>query len=308
MAPSASPALVRAANAHLAVTQGLVLARYGTVFIRADRQRQRWDSRWESALESVWPKPEWPNDLDALIAAGEEEWRSVKKGPFWDAVRRAIRQIFGYRRDFGRRQMDVYLSLAADTAEDAGQHSLDAMGLNQTFRWTGARDMPRDMFRVRGSRIIQQAYGEHIDRLRQIILQATDPANPQTQADIRRQIQEEWSQLTASQVRRIARTESAAVWETTNYNTARANEITRFDWHVAHGPSIGPPTSLPVCTRCLERAINGPYDAPDVPMPPEHPNCRCTLIPALADDWLPPAETWSGGPNPPLPLVEAPAP
>jgi hypothetical protein len=165
--------------------------------------------------------------------------------------------------------------------------------------------MPDRMFAVRGSKILQHAHGSHLRRLAEIIADATDPARPKTQSQIRKQIREEWPRATASQVARIARTESANVWENTNYNVARANGVQEFDWIVAHGPSIGPPKSYPVCPLCIERATSGPYLAsdPNWSIPPRHPNCRCTMVPKLEGDWLPPATTWSGGPNPPLPLV-----
>lgn len=303
--PTAS--LIRTAHLHQVTQRALALQKYGTVFDRADRTRDRWEERWVRTLYRTWPKPEFGGQLDLIVAAGIEENSRVEKGPYWDAVRRALRTIFGRSRGFTQRSMDGYMDLARDTSEDAGQHSLDVLGLNETFRWTTVRDMPRDLFAVRGSKVIQQAYGNHLDKLRDIVIAATDPANPQSQDRIRRQIQDEWGQLTRGQVARIARTESAAVWETMNFNTARANEVDKFDWLVARGPSIGPPTSLPVCERCLKMALDGPY-GPEVELPPKHPHCRCTVVPAFEDDWLPPATTWSGGPNPPLPLVEAPVP
>lgn len=305
-ATATSPELIHTAHLHQVTQRARAIQRFGMVFDRADRTRDRWEERWARRLAQTWPKPEYGGDLDIILAAGESYHTQVEKGPYWDAIRRALRNLFGRQR-FEQRAKDGYMELAIETSEDAGQHTLDTLGLNATFRWTSPRDMPRDMFGVRGSKIIQDAYGNHIDKLREIIIEATDPANPQSQTRIRRRIQDEWDQLTRKQVERIARTESAAVWETMNYNTARANEVTSFDWLIARGPSIGPPRSLPVCKRCLAMGINGPY-GPGVELPPKHPHCRCTVIPALEDDWLPPATTWSGGPNPPLPLVPAPLP
>lgn len=258
-------------------------------------------------LAERWPRPEYGGDLDLIVAAAAEEHAALEKSVL-GAIRRALESIFGRGRGFTARAMNGYTELALETSEDAGQHTLDALGLNSTFRWTNPREIARDQFAVRGSKVIQNAYGFHLDKLQEIILAATDPANPQSQDRIRREIQDEWDQLTRQQVERIARTESAAVWETTNYNTARANDVTMFDWLVAKGPSIGPPRSLPVCLRCLSMAANGPYEAGSFDLPPKHPHCRCSAIPALADDWLPPAVTWSGGPNPPLPLIAVPLP
>lgn len=276
---------------------------------RGARTRDRWEDRWASALSTLFPGP---TDVGELAEAGVKDWSYVYKAgrpaPNGAAAGAGVVAQIGGLSAFARGAMPVYLSLSRDTSEDAGQHALDVLGLNRTFRWTSARDMPRDMFQVRGSKIIQHAYGNHVDELRRMIVAATDPERPRTQGQIRREISDRWSQLTASQVARIARTETAAVWETSNLNAQVANDVRWFEILVAHGPSIGPPTSLPVCPECLEAAAGGPYPLQEVPRVPLHPNCRCATIPSLSHDWLPPAETWSGGPQPPLPLVEAPTP
>lgn len=299
--------LIRVANLHVAAARALARRKFGMVFDRADRTRDRWDSRWIRELTPIWPKPEYGADIDALVAAGQEEWSRVEKGPYWDAIRLAARKIFGRVKPFAEGSNDKYLELARDTSEDAGQHVLDTLGLNTTFRWTTQEDLPRNLFAVRGSKVIQVAYGNHLDDLRQIVLDATNPQEPKTQNQIRREITEKWDELSRSQVERISRTESAAVWESMNYNTARANEVQEFDWLVAHGPSIGGAKSLPVCKRCLRMAAGGPYKAGAVELPPKHPHCRCTLIPRLADDWLPPREPWTGD-VPPVDLLPLEAP
>jgi SPP1 gp7 family putative phage head morphogenesis protein len=200
--------------------------------------------------------------------------------------------------------MNTYLSIAHDVSEEAGQSTLDQLGLNRTFRWNSVRDMPRDQFAVRGSKILQHAVGSHGRELARMVLEATDPANPRSSKSLARDIRRRWDILTRSQAERIARTETATIWETTNWNTMRANGIQKVEWTIAHGPNIGPPRSYPVCPLCLREAAGSPYPIEGVSIPPKHPNCRCTLIPVL-DGWLPPAETWSGGPEPPLPLHPA---
>jgi len=291
---------------------------------RAGRTRDRWAPRLRSALEQTWPAPT-EATIDLLAKAGSDEWARHASGATEHAgeavgkavpspsrvldavvagVRHAVQGVVGSLADFRRGAMAVYMSVARDASEDAGQHTLDALGLNRTFRWTGQRDMPRDLFAVRGSRLIQKAYGSHLDELARIVARATDPARPRTQSQIKAEIAERWPALTRRQAERIARTETANVWETANYNTAIANGVNWFDVLIAHGPSIGPPTSQPVCPDCLRVAAGGPYPAQEAPELPVHPNCRCTLVPSVSHDWLPPAEPWAGN-EPALPLRPA---
>lgn len=223
-------------------------------------------------------------------------------------IREKIQSQVGDPADYERGGMNVYLSMARDISEEAGQNGLDALGLNRTFRWTTERDMVGDQFAVRGSKILQHAVGSHGDQLARIIVRATDPANPRPLQQTVKDIREQWGVLTKSEAERIARTETATIWETTHWNTMRNNGVKLVDWTIARGPSIGPPKSLPVCPLCLEESSGNPHPINEVDLPPKHPNCRCHLVPRLPDDWLPPATTWDGGPEPPLPLQDAPVP
>lgn len=310
--------LEKAAAAFSAVQRARILNRHGASYERMLRARDRWDPRWEASLGAVWPRPD-GRIVNDLATAGARAWaaeantdgadvqKAIRPLRVLNAIGSAVRAILASPFEFVNGALAVYMSLATDTSEEAGQHSLDQLGLNETFRWTSVRDMPRDIFSVRGSKIIQHAYGNHIDRLRDIVIDATDPARPKTQAEVRRQISEEWSALNRSQVARIARTEVAAVWNTASVNAYAANEVAWYDWSVATGPSVGPPKSEDVCPTCLRRAAGNPYPLQELPDLPAHPNCRCVIIPSLERDWLPPAEPWHGN-NPPLPLVEAPVP
>jgi hypothetical protein len=252
---------------------------------------RRFDKRCRRRRKSKVRKGELPEELE------KARWTAPAE-VLLQVVNSVLQVQVGSIRDFMRGAMAVYLSLARDEGEDAGQHTLDQLGLNRTFRWTSVRDMPRDPFSVRGSKVIQHAYGSHIDELRKIIIEATDPRQPKTQSEIRAEIRDRWRSLTAKQVARIARTEVAAVWDTTSVNAQLANDVRWFDISVAKGPSIGPPNSEAVCKQCIAAAAGGPYPVQELPRVPLHPNCRCVTIPALSRDWLPPKEPWSGGPYP----------
>jgi hypothetical protein len=201
--------------------------------------------------------------------------------------------------------VQVYLGLAYQTSTEAGQHALKALGLDKTFAWAHPQNMARDIFSVRGSKVIQNMYGNHLEALTKIIIQATDPRNPLTIDQVNAKIAEEWPALTRYQVERIARTETASVWTTTSVNAYRANGISKFESIIAHGPSIGTnPETLEIvsedpCDECTDYAADGPYDIESGDLPPWHPNCRCEAIPVLedanGDPWLPPAEPWTGG-------------
>lgn len=266
------------------------------------RARERWDPRWQRALIAYMSQqlPFAPGDLDDLIAEGEAAWgrgRLRKRKGQPSALR-----VVQFLRDFIdptawlRGAMSVYLGLAIDTSEEAGQFTLDALGIDETFAWASPRDFVRDPFAVHGSKILQGVYGSHIDKLAQVVIDATDPAAPKTIGDVQRHVKNEWSKLTTAHARTIARTEVANVWEHTNFNAMALNGVEQFDWLIASGPSIGPPKSYPVCEHCLLMQVKSPIAKDDIEtLAPLHPNCRCTLVHHLTDDWLPPAEPWTGG-------------
>lgn len=290
------------------IQKAQVQRRHGGSVERGLRARDRWDSRWEAGLAPAFAVLE--PDYAKLTKKALKQHAKLEKGVA-DVVLRGLRAVvrafLPAPTRFTKGALPVYMSLASDMSEDAGQHTLDDLGLNQTFRWTGVRDMPRDMFAVRGSKVIQQAYGTHLDRLTNIVIDATKPGSPKTQAEVQKQIREAWPALTRSQVSTISRTEVASVWETSRINAMAANEVAWYDISIAKGPSIGPPKSEKVCRECLDAASGGPYPLQEVPRLPLHPNCRCTTLPALTKDWLPPAEPWSGN-TPPLETYPAPVP
>lgn len=194
--------------------------------------------------------------------------------------------------------VQIYLGMMMDTGEEAGQMSLDRLGLNKTFAWANKRNMATDLFSVRGSKVLTGMYDEHLKRLTQIIVEATDPTNPRTIQEVTAQIQEEWPKLMRYQAERIARSETAAAWTTTSLNAYAANGVQAFDVSVASGPTIGIETEDP-CDECADLAAQGPYTM-DEDGPPWHPNCRCEAVPVLEGDmyeegyWLPPDEPWAG--------------
>jgi hypothetical protein len=198
-----------------------------------------------------------------------------------------------------------YVGWAAGVSEEAGQWTLDALGLNRTFRWHGVREFRSDMFALRGSKIIQGMYGSHMDALARIIEGATRPGAPTAPATALKQIQDKWSGLTRYQAQRIARTETAAVWTQTHYNTMRANGITHAKVLNATGPLIGV-ESDEVDELCRGFAAKGAQSVDVMDLPPFHPNCRCTIVevlqnPETGEYWTPPSEPFTGQyPMPPL--------
>lgn len=295
---------------HTLVQHARILEKHGTSVARGIRTKTRWEGRSQEAYEELLGRRPTEHDLEDLIAAAQLDWSGMQKIGIKDFVKlfthlnSRLSAVFDAKEQGG---LGVYMSLAHYVSEDAGQATLDNLGLNETWKWTGSRDMVRDLFAVRGSKIIQNSYGTHRAELASMITRATDPAQPKTVAQVRKKILMEWGRITRNDAQRIARTETAAVWETTNYNAQRANGVEEFDWAVAKGPAIGTHTEQ-VCAICLKRAAGGPYKTGAVELPPAHPHCRCTLIPSLEKNWLPPAEIWSGGPFPDLPLVPAPSP
>jgi phage baseplate assembly protein W len=197
----------------------------------------------------------------------------------------------------------VYLQLAIETAAKSGQLSLEQLGLGETFAWAHPRAMAQDMYAVRGSKVIQNLYGYHLDKLTDIIFKATNPTAPLTLREVEAAIHEEWPALTRAKVAQIARTETAAVWTHTQMNAFKANGVQQFRSIVASGPSIGPNATTEIqqsspCPICVDAAASV-YSTLTFDLPPWHPSCRCTAIPVLTledgSPWLPPDEPWTGG-------------
>lgn len=270
-------------------------------WVRSWRQREREQRRWGRFSD---------NDLftplrDALPDAEE----LARRG--FDARGGRVRRLLKEAKPFKREEfadglkaivtdagvagaaVKTYVGTALDTGELAGQFTLDALGINKTFAWANPRNMARAVYEVRGSKIVQNAHGAHLDELTKIIERATDPTTPRTIGQVTKEIRERWDGLTRWQAERIARTETAAVYNTTAMNAMRANGVESFRSIVATGPSIGV-TSGAVCPICVDFAANSPWPADSVPeWPPLHPSCRCVMVPA--EDFLPPAEPWAGG-------------
>jgi hypothetical protein len=235
----------------------------------------------EKADEPHWKPPSY-EEIQNLIAAALAEEAMVEGG------------------------VTTYLGLARLTSEAGGQAALAKMGLGRTFAWAHPQNMARDLFKVRGSKVIQQMYDNHLDQLTKMIIDATDPRHPQALSEVQAQIKAAWPDLRAYQVTRIARTETATIWTDTQLNAYKANGITMCNSILATGPSIpgsadyNPAAAIQTsepCDECSEYAAGGPYPIDEVEIP-LHPNCRCEATPVLEDEngnpWLPPDQPWTG--------------
>ena len=279
----------------------------------AYRARLRQERAWVERLTELSDQLHARLDVEGAIElglAGKSRWRSLlRQGRLspQEAEVRAQLVVHMNEQAWEALSVQAYVSLAMATSAEAGQWSLDRLGLNRTFTWAHPRAMARDLFAVRGSKVIQGMYGNHLDNLAGLIVRATDPLRPLTIDQVRAEIAREWPKLRAYQVERIARTETAAVWQNTALNTYRANGITQVESLLAQGPSIPEPGYVPysggeydvagACPICVEIAAQGFVDIAEAEEPPFHPNCRCELIPYLGsndDPWLPPDEPCAG--------------
>lgn len=180
--------------------------------------------------------------------------------------------------------LERYIEVALRTGEVAGQYTLDQLGLDRTFAWAHPRNMGRALYEVRGSKVIQSMHGTHIDELAKIIGRATDPKRPMTIDQVTKEIRTKWDGLTRYQGERIARTETAAVWQGTSLNAMVANGCPDFDWLTGGNP----------CPECVDAATGAPYTLAYLPdSPPLHPLCECELV--QGSDYLPPDDIWTGG-------------
>lgn len=265
------------------------------------RARDRWFGRWEDWAEASLLDMQSSIDIEAVGSLLSDS--HVEKGLGRIILRRLRALLSGATTDWQTGAVKAYVGMAMDMGEDAGQFALDAIGIDRDFAWAHPRAMAADLFAVRGSKVIQHAHGSHMDLLTAMVVRATRPEAPKSVDELVKEIREAWPGIAKYQARRIARTETAIIWETTNLNTMVANGITKFEWITATGPSIGPPKSEAVCVVCHALAARSPWDVQTLVarggLPPAHPNCRCTLLPVLVRDdgtpWLPPKEPWAGG-------------
>jgi hypothetical protein len=271
----------------------------GPTWQKAWRQKYRWDSRWEAAMLRELLGLRLAVDLPKVIKVADKQWRRAgflrkARTPNPDDVRATI-EAQANTAALQRGAVASYVALSTAEGEDSGQYTLDSLGIGETFAWAGPRDFPANTLAVRGSKVIQGMYGFHLDKLAKMVVEKTNPAQPKTIGQLTREIKAEWPRIARKDAARVARTESAFVWETTNWNAMALNGVQEVEWLIAHGPNIGPPNSYPVCEDCLRMAANSPYTMSDMQtIPPIHPHDRCTLVPRFNPDWLPPAEPWIG--------------
>lgn len=264
------------------------------------RARDRWHPRWQRQVVKDFLAVRSGVSVEFIAETGRAAWsvgrlRKARGVPPADEVAAQLRAEMPPE-DFQKGALAAYLALALDEGEDSGQHTLDSLGLDETFAWAQAREFAGNAMAIRGSKILAKAYDTHVDRLANLVIAKCDPAKPKTVRELTREIQKEWNLLTKKQAERIARTEAAFVWETTNWNAMHLNGVEEVDWLIASGPSVGKSRG-PVCPDCLALAAEGPYPLGDMRViPPAHPYCSCTLVKHYepGEIWLPPAEPFTG--------------
>jgi len=285
---------------------------------RADAQT--WKTSWDEWLahEARW-EDEIRKQFDAIrqqigepnaIQVGQAAWeKALKKSRwrFWKAeqpapdkgdVAQRLSQ-FVNEASWAQGAYSMYVGMAGTTSAASAGYTLQALGIHRTFSWASTEDFPEQLFSVRGSKVIQNVYGSHLDRLAKMVVDKCDPRNPKTIGQLTNEIHSEWDKIEKWQAKRIARTEASAVWNNASYNAMRLNGVTDAKGLIAQGPSVGV-EGEPVCPICQEWAASGPWPLPLEEIPPIHPNCRCTLAPELPDDWLPPDEPWTGNDDVPV--------
>jgi len=267
--------------------RAMVLQRYGHAVDRSQRALDRWDARWAESLTGDVPTAS-DGDLERLLALARADSRALSKAFFGPRLRAGVEKLLSPMRGRVRRTQDWY---SRRVSEDAGQHALDVLGINRPWSW-GEESAIERLESARGSKAIEDLYGDHVDRLTKIIERESRDRSAKSDRELADRIQEEWSGIVRWKAEQIARTESAHMWEATNFVAYVANGVTEFDWLVATGPGVEPGS---VCTRCLSIATLNPYTAEKAPLPPRHPLCRCTLVPALGQQWRAPSEPWTGG-------------
>lgn len=264
------------------------------------RARDRWHPRWRREVTKQFIKSRQHVSLQHIAETGRAAWtvgklRKAKARPSPEEVAAQLRAEMPPD-EFGQGALAAYLALALDEGEDSGQHTLDSLGLDETFAWAQAREFAGNALAIRGSKILAKAYETHVDELAKLVIAKCDPAQPKTIRELTKEIHANWNLLTKKQAERIARTEAAFVWETTNWNAMHLNGVERVDWLIASGPSVGKSRG-PVCEDCLALAAESPYDLGDMRViPPAHPYCSCTLVKHYepGEIWLPPAEPFTG--------------
>lgn len=281
----------------------------GAVSLRAGwRAQERWEQRWANAYEGFIKLQDQRvlRNLDEVVAPLLHKAEGDTPPPEQQAAGPVIEALGAQvaADQFQQGAMAVYLGLGVDTTQEAGQFTLDVLGLNKTFAWASQRDFVRDRLAVRGSKIIQHAYGTHLKELQDLIVRATAPKEPMTIGQVTAEIRQQWPNLLRHEAERIARTETAFLWGRTSWYAMRANGVEEVLWLIATGPAIGTRTA-DVCELCLGYKEGSPYRMDDLDViPPVHPNCRCDLAAKLSPTWLPPAQPWTGDEYPPTGIFD----
>jgi SPP1 gp7 family putative phage head morphogenesis protein len=77
------------------------------------------------------------------------------------------------------------------------------------------------------------------------------------------------------QVRMLVQSSSVHASSTTRMESYKALGLSQYRWLAT--------LDTKTCPTCAMREAQSPYDVGQGPMPPEHPNCRCTSVPWLGD-------------------------
>jgi hypothetical protein len=127
----------------------------GASWRRAWNDRDRWHPKWSKAFMELFTRFDQQYNFQLLVKRGLDAWspgrlkRKPGSVPPASAIS-AVMQTQVAADQFQDGAMAVYMDLALNEAEAAGQRTLEALGLNETFAWANIRDFPENPYAVRG--------------------------------------------------------------------------------------------------------------------------------------------------------------
>jgi hypothetical protein len=211
------------------------------------------------------------------------------------------------------KKISALAEAAAEPIRDTVDHALDSAAAThglpvQKQSFSSIRDM-HNLLREENFNMVaqqlEQSFAGYSGDLANIIVDAADPANPMTMAELSSKLENEFLNIDRKRAMMIARTESARVYGNTTYEFYQNAGFKEYRWATA----AGSPSAVvsPVCTYCQGLAAAGMQQISSgfkaeamigvthprreqfgAKFPPYHPNCRCDII-ANTKGWLPPA-------------------
>lgn len=162
--------------------------------------------------------------------------------------------------------------------ESAGRDALEALSIDQSFA-VSANPAALEFARTRGAELVTSVTETMKASLRATVAEGVDRG--QTLTEIQNNIRAQAPEFSAARAEVIARTETSFATNEGERLAWKGAGVEKKQWLLAGGP-------CPICEDIAAKnpgpvPIDQDFEGSQVKAPPAHPNCRCTIVPVIAE-------------------------